>query len=104
MTKDELFAIKIKEPDGEMYRIAKNDFDSLAKPIDGFGYMEEIICKIAAIKGRGMDISKKALIVMCADNGVVSEGVSQTTKDVTAAVAERMGRKESSVCRMAYVP
>ena len=33
-------------------------------------------------------LDKKALIVMCADNGVVEEGVTQTGQEVTAIVAE----------------
>ncbi|MCR5356379.1 MAG: nicotinate-nucleotide--dimethylbenzimidazole phosphoribosyltransferase, partial [Lachnospiraceae bacterium] len=43
------------------------------------------------------DITKKALVIMCADNGVVSEGVSQTDKSVTASVAELMGKNRSTV-------
>ena len=39
--------------------------------------------------------------MMIADNGIVAEGVTQSGQDVTAAVAEWMGRGESSVCKMA---
>ncbi len=97
MTKDELFAIKIKEPDMSVYALAKENFDSLAKPIDGFGYMEDIICRIASVRGQDCDISKKALVVMCADNGVVEEGVSQTDRAVTAKVAALLGQGQSTV-------
>ena len=38
---------------------------------------------------------------MCADNGIVKEGISQSGQEVTLAVAQSMGRHESSVCRMA---
>jgi nicotinate-nucleotide--dimethylbenzimidazole phosphoribosyltransferase len=38
---------------------------------------------------------------MCADNGIVEEGVTQSGQDVTEAVAAWMGRGESSVCKMA---
>mgnify|MGYP002227372790 CR=1 FL=1 len=48
-----------------------------------------------------IDISKKAVIMMCADNGVVAEGISQSGQDVTLAVAKSMARKASSVGRMA---
>ncbi len=97
MTKDELLAIKTEEPDMSVYALAKESFDSLAKPIDGFGYMEDIICRIASIRGRDCDISKKTLIVMCADNGVVEEGVSQTDQAVTAEVAALLGQGKSTV-------
>ncbi len=35
-----------------------------------------------------VNLNRKALIVMCADNGVVEEGVTQTGQEVTAIVAE----------------
>lgn len=38
---------------------------------------------------------------MCADNGVVEEGVTQTGQEVTAIVAENMTTGDTSVCRMA---
>ena len=97
MTRDELFDIKIEEPDVNEYKKAKAVFDGIAKPVDGLGYMEDIVCRIAAIKNGLCDISKKALIVMCADNGVVSEGVSQTDSSVTASVAALLGRNLSTV-------
>ena len=34
------------------------------------------------------EIRKKGLLIFCADNGVVSEGVTQTGQEVTAVVAE----------------
>lgn len=45
---------------------------------------------------------KKALVVMCADNGVVEEGVTQSGQEVTAIVSENMlsGKATSSImCR-----
>ena len=38
---------------------------------------------------------------MCADNGIVAEGVTQTGQDVTAAVAKNMAARRSCVCLMA---
>lgn len=35
-----------------------------------------------------MNLKKRALVAMCADNGVVEEGVTQTGQEVTAIVAE----------------
>ena len=82
----------------ELYAAAKRRFDSLAKPIDGFGYIEDLICTIASAQGRLIpDISKRALIVMCADNGVVEEGVSQTDSSVTSKVADLLAAGKSTV-------
>ena len=40
---------------------------------------------------------------MCADNGVVEEGVTQTGQDVTAAVADNFTKGNTSVCIMSKV-
>lgn len=102
MNEKELFEIKTDKPDADIYAGAKKRFDDLAKPIDGFGCFEEMICKIASVQKRLIpDISKRVLIVMCADNGVVSEGVSQTDSSVTSKVAHLLGEKRSTVCVMA---
>ena len=99
MTEKELFELKIEEPDRKMYEKAKARFDSLAKPIDGFGDFEDIICRIAAIQGReNPDISKKAAIVMFADSRVVESGVSQTGFEVTCDVARLTGEGRSTLC------
>ncbi len=98
MTKDELFSQKITEPDEAVYFQAKERWDSIAKPVDSMGEFEDIICRIASVQGkREIDIAKKALIIMCSDNGVVEEGVSQTGSDVTYKVASLMGKRMSSV-------
>ena len=46
-------------------------------------------------------IFQKAVIIMCADNGIVEEGISQSGQEVTAAVAAQMGKGASSVGKMA---
>ena len=38
---------------------------------------------------------------MCADNGIVAEGISQSGQEVTAAVTENLGIRNTSVCKMA---
>ncbi len=98
MTIDELISLPIKKPDRDTLMLSKKKWDALAKPIDGLGDFEDIVCRIAAIQERVCpDIAKKALIIMCADNGVVNEGVSQTGKKATYEVAQLMGDGKSSV-------
>lgn len=100
--KQDLSDITIEEPGEEVYVKARENFDSLAKPLDGFGVFEDIICRVAAIQGTDRpDISKKGLIIMCADNGVVAEGVSQAGSDVTLNVAKLMAENKSTVGVMA---
>lgn len=101
-TKETLEKLSLKEPDRNIYKKVLENWDSIAKPLDGMGRFETIIAQIGAILGtEEIDLSKKAVIIMCADNGIVEEGVSQSGQEVTAAVAELMGKGASSVGKMA---
>ena len=54
--------------------------------------------QIAGITGNAeVDLSRRGLIAMCADNGVVEEGVTQTGQEVTAIVAENFLKYDTSV-------
>ena len=76
-------------------------WDSLCKPLRGFGKLEELVVQLAGIRRTSVpEIKKRAVVIMGADNGVVGEGVSQTGSEVTAQVLENMGDKISSVCVM----
>lgn len=93
---------KVSPMDEAVYEKILKNWDSVAKPLRGLGRFEELIAKTGAVLGTDdFDIGKRAVLVMCADNGIVEEGVSQSGQDVTAAVAGWMGRGESSVCKMA---
>jgi len=64
-------------------------WDSIGKPLHSLGKLEDALVQIAGIQRKAQaEISKKALLVMCADNGVVEQGVTQTGQEVTAIVAE----------------
>lgn len=80
---------KIGKPDSNAMRAAQRRWDSIAKPLHSLGKLEDILVQIAGITGKQeIEIHKKALVTMCADNGVVEEGVTQTGQEVTAIVAE----------------
>lgn len=101
MTKQELFDIEIRKPSQHIYNRIKANWDHIAKPLDGLGKLEKIICKIGAAQDKEQpDIAKRALVIMCADNGIVAEGVSQSGQEVTLAVAKNMGAGLSSACKM----
>ena len=87
--------------DEEAMRRAKARWDSIAKPLGSLGALEDAVIRIAGMTGSpDVDISKRAVVVMCADNGVVAEGVTQTGQEVTAIVAENMSTGDTSVCAM----
>ena len=94
--------MEIMPPDEAIQQQIKKNWDSLAKPLDGLGMFETIFARIGAMQRNTMpDIRRKAVLVMCADNGIVEEHISQSGQEVTAMVAESMGQGNSSVCKMA---
>ena len=80
-------------------------WNSIAKPLHSLGKLEKDIIQIAGMTGDpNVQLDKKALLVMCADNGVVEEGVTQTGQEVTAIVAENFltGNTSAAImCRQA---
>lgn len=83
-------------------KACKRHWDSIAKPIGSLGMFEDIIIKIAGIQGsEQVDISKKAVVIMCSDNGVVREGITQTDSSVTAIVTENFAKGIASINQMA---
>lgn len=101
-TLENLMGFQIDRPDEEIRRKVLANWDSVAKPLNGMGKFEELTAQIGAVTGSDrIDISKKAVLIMCADNGIVAEGVSQSGQEVTSAVAQNMAKKRSSVGKMA---
>ena len=94
----------IEEPSRKAMKAAERRWDSIAKPLHSLGKLEDYLVKIAGITGTSnLSLSKKALIVMCADNGVVEEGVTQTGQEVTAIVTNNFLEKKataSMLCSM----
>ena len=92
----------IRTPDEGARAAARRQWDSIAKPLGSLGALEKLISDIAALTGTPkVDISRRAVVVCCADNGVVAEGVTQTGQEVTARMAGEMVKMNSSVCKMA---
>ena len=85
----------------EAVKDAQKRWNSIAKPLHSLGKLETAVMKIAGIlKTADVRIEKKALVVMCADNGVVAEGITQTGQEVTAIVAENFLSCNSSAAIM----
>lgn len=102
MTKESLKELKITGPSMEYKSMVKAVWDGIAKPVNGLGQFEEIISRIGAItETTEVDISKRAVIVMCADNGVAEEGISHYGYEMTAVIAGELVKGTTSVSRMA---
>ncbi len=83
---------------------AQRRWNGIAHPLNSLGELEKTVIRVAGMTGSAdVDLSKRAVVVMCADNGVVAEGVTQTGQEVTAIVTENMSKGDTSVCRMARV-
>ncbi|MCD7981458.1 MAG: nicotinate-nucleotide--dimethylbenzimidazole phosphoribosyltransferase [Clostridiales bacterium] len=92
---------QISPPDETAMAQSRRRWDSLAKPLGSLGRLEEAVTQIAGIQGTPeISIDRKALVIMCADNGVVGEGVSQCGQEVTATVAENFSEGKSCVSIM----
>ena len=101
MTLEEVIQAIVPADQGAMDR-AKARWDSIAKPLGSLGALEDAVVRIAGMTGSpDVELSPRAVVVMCADNGVVARGVTQTGQEVTAIVAENMSSGDTSVCAMA---
>lgn len=80
---------------------AKRRWKTVAKPLFSLGKLEDAVIRMAGIRREAdFEIKKKGLLIFCADNGVVSEGVTQTGQEVTAIVAENFLSGDTSACVM----
>lgn len=84
---------------------AKEKWSHIAMPLHSLGRLQDTVVRIAGMTGDSqVNLRKKALVVMCADNGVVEEGVTQSGQEVTLIVAENFLKKKATVslfCRQA---
>ena len=96
------FPDQLPSPDEKAMIAAKKRWDRIAKPLHSLGKLEDLTVQIAGIQGSSeFCVNKKAVIEICADHGVVAEGVTQTDQSVTAIVSENFLRGETTACIMA---
>ena len=92
----------VRPPCAESMRAARRRFDEIAMPLGSLGLLQQALVQLAGAQRTARPtIAKRAVVMFCADNGVVAEGVTQCGQEVTAAVTENMGRGLSTVCLMA---
>lgn len=87
---------KIRPLDELSMEAARTRWDHIAHPLHSLGLMEDLVVQMAGIgRSQEVHIEKKVLVSMCADNGVVEEGVTQTGQEITALVAENFLKGEA---------
>ncbi|WWR14522.1 nicotinate-nucleotide--dimethylbenzimidazole phosphoribosyltransferase [Lachnospiraceae bacterium JLR.KK008] len=90
-----------RNPDAVAAKKAREQWDSIAKPLYGLGRLEDAIVTIAEIQGtKDIAIEKRAVLVFCGDNGITTQGVTQTDSHVTAVVSDNIAEGKASVNRM----
>lgn len=94
---------RIEALDGDAMERARKHWNSIGKPLGSLGTLEEAVIRIAGMRKeeRNISLDKKAVVVFCADHGVVAEGVTQTGQEVTRIVAENFTKGVSTVNTMA---
>jgi len=70
---------------------ARRAYDSKTKPRGSLGRLEDLGCRIAAIRGFVPDALEKAIVVAAGDHGVAEEGVSAYPQEVTAQMLANFG-------------
>lgn len=94
----------IDKIDNKYIEMSCKKWDLVAKPIDGLGRLEKLINTIAAVKrNTKFSLDKRAMIIFCADNGVVAEGVTQTDNSVTKLVAENIAKGNATIAVLSKV-
>ncbi len=82
---------KIKQADMAWYEVCQKHWDNLTKPLNSLGLLEDAISRIGAIQEReDVKINRKIIVSMCADNGIIEEGVTQADHTITSLVTEHM--------------
>lgn len=83
---------------------AKMHWNTIAKPLHSLGVLEDYVSQIAGITNSiSVKLDKRCVVVLCADNGVVCEGVTQSDSEVTAIVAEKMLQGDGNINSLAAV-
>lgn len=85
-------------------RMAEKRWANCAHPLGSLGKLERVIAEMAALTGtEEVQISRRAVLVFCADNGVVQQGVSQSESSVTSHIVRGLAEGKTAVCRMAAI-
>ena len=89
---------KIKKTDTDVIKKARQNWNSIAKPLGSLGRLEELVIQLAGIfADENVRIDKRCALIACADNGVVAEGVTQSDSQVTVSVAREIAEGKSNI-------
>lgn len=82
---------------------ARRYLDALAMPIGSLGKLEDLAVQLSGISGTiHPKLQHFQIMVFCADNGIVEEGVSSAPKTITAKQAVNMTHYKTGMACMAH--
>lgn len=88
----------IKAPDAVAMDAISQKYKTMAIPLGSLGKLADMMVKCAGIyRSTDFIFDKKAAVIMCADNGVVAQNVTQTGSEVTKIVAENMTEGKATI-------
>ena len=68
---DFIHDLRIARPDEAAATHARERWNAIAKPVGSLGELEDAIVRIDALTGsEHVDLGKRCVVVLCADNGV----------------------------------
>lgn len=95
---------QIRPVDRTAMEEAEAHWMTVAKPLFSLGKLETAVIRMAGMKRTSRySLKKKGLLIFCADNGVVQEGVTQTGQEVTAIVADNFTKGKACTGIMAEI-
>lgn len=78
--------------------LCERHWNEVGKPLYSLGHFERIVSQLGGIQHTSdVRLDKRAVLVLCADNGVVAEGVTQTDSSITALNAKSIARGNACV-------
>ena len=93
---------RILPPDQTAMERAEKHWHGVCKPLGSLGDLEDMVIRLAGIqKTENVTLKKRCAMVVCADNGVVAEGVTQSDASVSSAVALEIANGRSNINIMA---
>jgi nicotinate-nucleotide--dimethylbenzimidazole phosphoribosyltransferase len=98
MTPLDALCARIAVPDPAIAAATQRLLDDKTKPRRSLGRLEEIACRIAAMRASVLpELPVKAIVVMAADHGVAVEGVSAYPQEVTRQMVQNFVRGGAAI-------
>jgi len=101
-SKLDLTISRIEAPDAAVAAETQRAFDRKTKPRGSLGRLEELACRVAAVRRRPISGPEPAAVVVVAgDHGIAEEGVSAYPQEVTRQMLANFSAGGAAICVLA---